>query len=388
MGSSNADDTPPSATRRTHTAWVDVGARGSRAPKRGFSALSAFSANTLLIVACCVIFFLDGCLAKVPVQVSKWRVAAGQSQAWDDLHRAHGAMTQIAFPPGAHGVGKIFVWAGDLPPKIVLEIDPIAEADYQLVSPLRAWLQFTTAQAIMSFAPDGTVQGLQFWRFIGYGFLHFDLTHLAFNMVGLFVFGPIVEERFGRRRYLAVFSVSVVAGALLFLVLNALGIAVAGDSDIQIPGLLSSDPFTPLIGASGGVYGIILAAAWLAPEEEILLLYLIPMRIRVLALLLLALAVWALLSSSRNAGGEAAHLGGAIAGWWVARRPHVIDDFFDLFGRRISPRTARPLPIDGREVDSILDKADTLGLSALTERERAMLRAATEALRRHESDGR
>jgi hypothetical protein len=99
-------------------------------------------------------------------------------------------------------------------------------------------------------------------------------------------------------------------------------------------------------------------------------------RIRVLALVLLGLAVWALLSSGRNAGGEAAHLGGALAGWWVARRPHLLDDFFDLFGRRISPRNTRPLPIDEREVDRILAKVRAQGLGSLNERERTVLRSA------------
>jgi membrane associated rhomboid family serine protease len=348
-------------------AWIE------RSPIGG---ITRYSANTLLIIVCCAVFIIDGMMAKVPVQISKWRVTAGQSQAWEDLHRAHGPFTTISLPPNVQGVGKTYVWAGNLPAEVAITIDPIAEADSVLVSPLRGWLQFTTAQAILSFAPDGTTQGLQFWRFIGYGFLHFDLTHILFNMIGLWVFGPIVESRFGRRRFLGIFSVSVVAGALLFLVLNALGIAFSSDANIQIPGLLSSDPYTPLIGASAGVYGIILAAAWLEPDEEVLLLFLIPVRIRVLALVLLGLAVWALLSSGRNAGGEAAHLGGALAGWWVARRPHLLDDFFDLFGRRISPRNTRPLPIDEREVDRILAKVRAQGLGSLNERERTVLRSA------------
>jgi membrane associated rhomboid family serine protease len=220
------------------------------------------------------------------------------------------------------------------------------------------------------------MQGLQFWRFVGYGFLHVGLSHILFNMVGLWVFGGIVEERFGRRRYFAIFSVSVVAGALLFLLLNAFGIALGSGSGVNIPGLLSSDPYTPLIGASAGVYGIILAAAWLAPDEEVLLLFILPIKIRILAILLLGMAVFALLTSGQNAGGEAAHLGGAIAGWWVARRPHLLDDFFDLFGRRVSPRSTRPLPVDEREIDRILDKVRDKGLASLSERERETLRAA------------
>jgi membrane associated rhomboid family serine protease len=361
-------------------------AGGPRPPRRGgwisrspIGGLTRLSANSVLIIVCCALFVLDLVLPETPVQLSEWRVTPGQEQAWQDLQRAHGVVTTRALAPDAQGVGRWIVWAGNIPPAVSAWIDPIAEADYLMVSPLRGWLQFTTAQAIVSFAPDGTMQGLQFWRFIGYGFLHVGLAHLLFNMVGLWVFGGIVEERFGRRRYFAIFAVSVIAGALLFLVLNAFGIALGGGTaaGLSIPGLLSSDPYTPLVGASAGVYGIILAAAWLAPDEEVLLFFVLPMRIRTLALVLLALAVYALLSSGRNAGGEAAHLGGAVAGWWVARRPHLLDDFFDLFGRRVSPRSTRPLPVDEREIDRILDKVRDKGLGSLSPRERDALRSAS-----------
>ncbi|MEY3144328.1 MAG: Rhomboid protease GluP [Planctomycetota bacterium] len=365
-------------TRSTRFAGARGAPRGggwlSRTPIGGLGRLSA---NSILIILCCVVFLLDGWLPKTPVQLSQWRVTQGQEQAWEDLQRAHGAVRMIALSPNPQGIGRWFVWPGSLPPELALNVDPIAEADYLMVSPLRAWLQFTTAQAIVSFAPDGTMQGLQFWRFIGYGFLHVGLSHIIFNMIGLWVFGGIVEERFGRRRYFAIFAVSVVAGALLFLLLNAFGVALGSGGGMNIPGLLSSDPYTPLVGASAGVYGIILAAAWLAPDEEVLLFFILPMKIRTLALLLLGIAVFALLTSGRNAGGEAAHLGGAIAGWWVARRPHLLDDFFDLFGRRVSPRSSRPLPVDEREIDRILDKVRNKGLASLSERERETLRAAS-----------
>jgi membrane associated rhomboid family serine protease len=357
----------PGARRAPRGGWF------SRTPIGGLRRLSA---NSILIIVCCVVFLLDIWLPKIAVQLSQWRVTPGQEQAWEDLQRAHGAVRVSGLTPNPQGVGRWLVWAGNLPPEIALRVDPIAEADYVMVSPLRAWLQFTTAQAIVSFAPDGTMQGLQFWRFVGYGFLHVGLSHIVFNMIGLWVFGGIVEERFGRRRYFAIFAVSVVAGALLFLLLNAFGIALGSGSGMNIPGLLSSDPYAPLVGASAGVYGIILAAAWLAPDEEVLLLFILPIKIRILALLLLAFAMFALLTSGPNAGGEAAHLGGAIAGWWVARRPHLLDDFFDLFGRRVSPRSTRPLPVDEREIDRILDKVRDRGLASLSERERETLRAA------------
>jgi membrane associated rhomboid family serine protease len=369
--------------------------RGARSPRLGgwvsrspIGGLTRLSANSVLIIVCCAVFLLDLLMPKMAVQLSEWRVTPGQEQAWEDLQRSHGAVTTLEPRANEQGVGRRIVSAGNIPGEVALSIDPIAEADYLMVSPLRAWLQFTTAQAIVSFSPDGTMQGLQFWRFLGYGFLHIGFQHLLLNMVGLWVFGGIVEERFGRRRYSAIFAVSVVAGALLFLVLNAFGIALGGGAGgINIPGLLSSDPYTPLVGASAGVYGIILAAAWLAPDEEVLLFFVAPVRIRTLALILLAIAVYALLSSGRNAGGEAAHLGGALAGWWVARRPHLLDDFFDLFGRKISPRSTRPLPVSEREIDRILDKVRDKGLGSLNDRERETLRSGRDTVRGSDSRG-
>ena len=203
----------PGARRAPRGGWF------SRTPIGGLGRLSA---NSILIIVCCVVFLLDIWLPKIAVQLSQWRVTPGQEQAWEDLQRAHGEVRVIGLTPNPQGVGRWLVWAGNLPPEIALRVDPIAEADYVMVSPLRAWLQFTTAQAIVSFAPDGTMQGLQFWRFVGYGFLHVGLSHIVFNMIGLWVFGGIVEERFGRRRYFAIFAVSVVAGALLFLLLKKL----------------------------------------------------------------------------------------------------------------------------------------------------------------------
>jgi hypothetical protein len=181
-------------------------------------------------------------------------------------------------------------------------------------------------------------------------------------------------------------------GAFLFLLLNALGLAWYSWKGEQflLPGLLFNDPYLPLIGASGGVYGIILAAAWLRPDDDILVFYVLPVRFKHFALVLIGVSVLTLLQNGANAGGEAAHLGGAIAGWWVAQRPHLLDDFFDFLGRATpkgraklaggASAAARRAP-DTAEVDRILDKVRENGLQSLTERERETLRAATDASR-------
>ena len=336
------------------------------------------SAHVALIVACCAVFVLDAFLGRVPVQYGGWVVAPGQEQAFEDLRRSGVPTTTVLMEPGPNGVGTMFMLPGAIPSPVA--VDPIARAEYAMVSPLRKWLQFTTAQAVVSIQPNGAWTGLEVWRFVGYGLLHVSLLHLLLNMVGLWFFGPIVEGAYGRRRFLAIFFLGVVAGAFLFLLLNALGIAWlrTQGTDFMIPGLLFNDPYLPLIGASAGVYSVILAAAWLRPNDEVLLFFVIPMRLKWLAVGLIAVSVYTLLQAGTNAGGEAAHLGGALAGWWVARRPHLLDDFFDLFGRGGPPRADGSRAPSESEIDRILDKVRRSGLASISERERQALRRASQ----------
>ena len=251
---------------------------------------------------------------------------------------------------------------------------------------LQAWLQFTTAQALMFPSATRGLDGFEFWRFFGYQFLHADIMHIGLNMLGLFFFGPIVEQYLGRKRYLAFYLLCGLFGALLFMLLNAGGIA----SMTLFPGsairpFLPDSPFTSLIGASACVYGVILAAAYLAPNEKILLFFVVPMRLKTFGYLVIAIALFSVFTRVQNAGGEAAHLGGAIAGAWFIRRPHQLHGFFDLLGRvdptSRSSRARRAQKkgsiLDEAEIDRILAKIRTNGMSSLTERERAALRDAS-----------
>ncbi|MFM7134482.1 MAG: rhomboid family intramembrane serine protease [Planctomycetota bacterium] len=352
----------------------------NRSPQRSTRSLGArrpnWSANLIFIVVCCAVYLLDAFLSARPVdvQVGEWEVV---DQAKLSEIVSSGIPTKaVKVDKRSGGVSLVYLVPAEVPDKMVRFVTPLAVTEVISVSPLRAWLQFTTAQAIIEFDPLGHMQGGEVWRFLGYGLLHVNLTHLIFNMIGLWIFGPIVEARLGPRRYLALVLTSIIAGALLFLLLNGAGIAWLKLTKQTVGGLLFTDPYTPLIGASGGVYGVILAAAWLYPKEEILFLFVIPMRLSLFAIGLVAMSVFTLLQAGQNAGGEAAHLGGAMAGWLVVRKPHLLDDFFDLFGRRRAPAQVAP---GTAEIDRILDKVRDHGLGSLTERERATLRSASEA---------
>lgn len=246
-----------------------------------------------------------------------------------------------------------------------------------LLDPLAFYGHFSTAKAIY---------GLEFWRFLTFQFLHGGWIHLAFNMMGIWFLGRLVEDQLGPKKFLAFYLVCGIFGGLMYLLLNLLG----GVLGLRVPGLLMNDPATPLIGASAGVFGVVMACAYIAPNSTVQLLFPpIPMKMKVFAYGFVALALLMLLLGSSNAGGEAAHLGGAIAGFYFIRNTHHLIDFFDVLGdsrkpkppKRGRPRGRAP-SVSQQEVDRVLDKVQASGLGSLTDAEKAVLRQATDRQRR------
>ena len=171
----------------------------------------------------------------------------------------------------------------------------------------------------------------QVWRLLTFQFLHAGAWHLVGNMVGLYFFGPLVESYLGRRRFLAFYLLCGVAGPILYL-----GFASAG--------ILHTSMYTPLIGASAGIFGILIASAVVAPNATILIYGIIPMQLKTAALLLLAFAAYSVFTNGRNAGGEAAHLGGAAVGYLLIRHSDWLDWAERLVPRRGGGRTAAVRP--------------------------------------------
>ncbi len=150
--------------------------------------------------------------------------------------------------------------------------------------------------------PGGFESRFEPWQLVTYAFLHANLAHIFFNMLALYMFGAEVERLFGARFYAAYYFASVVSAALCHLV---------------VTGLLGAEPY-PTLGASGGVYGLLLAFGMYFPHRTVMLLFPpIPMRARtfVIAFALLEL----ILGITQTAAGVAhfAHLGGMLGGWLV-----------------------------------------------------------------------
>lgn len=273
---------------------------------------------------------------------------------------------------------------------------------------LDAWGHFSTAKGFF---------GLEVWRFLTFQFLHVNITHLGFNLLGLWFSGYLVEEFLGsRKRFLAFYLTCGIFGALMYLLLNLTGnvlvfhLGLTGST--KLPFLLFDSVYTPLVGASAGIFGVLMAAAYAAPDEIVDVLGVIPTKMRTAVYGFTLLALANLYFGSKNAGGEAAHIGGAIAGFFFIRRMHLLRDFFDVFGdSREGDRPARPAPASNRpagdatvrrsrsffeklihpvdrtpapaEVDRILAKITEQGMESLTRAERLTLLRDSRSKRGH-----
>ena len=247
------------------------------------------------------------------------------------------------------------------------------------MSPLQKWLHFSTEKVI---------GGAQLWRLLGFQFLHADFGHLLFNMIGLFFFGPLVERFLGGKRFLAFYLLCGIMGALLYLLLNLMGwVAIDQLKWYSVPGLLFNSTGVPLIGASAGVYGVVIGGAVLHPRATVLLFFLLPIRLATLAIGLIAISIIMVFIGTQNPGGEAAHLGGAIAGWYFIRNPQRLHDLFNFFGqvdptsKHFAMKGPRPVRASGRrqdaQVDRILDKISREGLQSLSKKEKQILAEAS-----------
>ena len=140
------------------------------------------------------------------------------------------------------------------------------------------------------------------WQLVTYGFLHGGLGHIFFNMLGLYMFGSDIERLFGSRYFLAYYFACLVSAALCQLLV----VALAG-----------GPPF-PTLGASGALYGLLLAFGMYFPRRMVMLIFPpIPMPARVFVFVFGGLEL--LFGVTGTAAGVAhfAHLGGMLGGWIV-----------------------------------------------------------------------
>ena len=146
--------------------------------------------------------------------------------------------------------------------------------------------------------------GFQPWQLISYGFMHADFGHIFFNGIALYQFGARLEMHWGPKKYLTYFMACVIGAGLCQLAFMA----------------LFPENAAPTLGASGGVYGLLLAYGMLFPRERVMLLIPpIPMSARTLVLVFGALSVVLGVTGTASGIAHFAHLGGMLFGWLLIR---------------------------------------------------------------------
>ncbi len=141
------------------------------------------------------------------------------------------------------------------------------------------------------------------WQVVSYAFLHGGLAHLLFNMYGLYMFGGDVERVWGPRRYLTYYFVCAIAAAIAQLIVSTL-----------------SGAYYPTVGASGALFGLLLAFARCFPYRVVMPLFPpIPMRAPVFVMVFGALELLLGVSGTQSGVAHFAHLGGLAGGYLYLR---------------------------------------------------------------------
>jgi membrane associated rhomboid family serine protease len=142
------------------------------------------------------------------------------------------------------------------------------------------------------------------WQLLTYGFLHGGFTHLFFNMFALFMFGSEIENLFGAKRYLIYYLVCVVGAALMHLIIVT----------------TSNMPPLPTVGASGAVFGLLLAFGMAFPKRMIIMLFPpIPMPAWLFVTLYGLLELYLGITQTQQGVAHFAHLGGMATGFVLIR---------------------------------------------------------------------
>ncbi|MGK7393682.1 MAG: rhomboid family intramembrane serine protease [Candidatus Cyclobacteriaceae bacterium M3_2C_046] len=233
------------------------------------------------------------------------------------------------------------------------------------------------------------------WTIITYAFAHSlsDIFHIIFNMLVLYWFGKLIQEYLGSKKLIGLYVWGAIAGGLVYLMAYNL---IPFYRDFL-------GTFSGMVGASASVFAVSVAAATLMPDYRFFLLFIGPVKIKYIVAVYIFISFLGIVGG--NAGGNLAHLGGAILGFifvkqlqkgndWSQPVSSVMDFFKNLFKRKPKikvshsrPRkekakqksyqqtttTRRPNQPDQKEIDAILDKISEKGYDSLTKEEKEKL---------------
>ncbi len=247
----------------------------------------------------------------------------------------------------ANAVFWVAMWTGLIPPRLAFD-----------------YLGFTAAEAYK-----------EPWTIVTYMFVHGGFFHVFINMLMLFFFGPPLEELWGGKEFLKYYAICGVAGALFNL------------GAMAFPGLGTGT--IPIVGASGAVYGVMLAYALNWPNSLVWIYAIFPIKVKYLVMILGAMTFFSAFGGATDGIAHFAHLGGLVVGYIYLKKGWQLGVHWEGWKKQLRRRKlrvvqggrgkpSRPEPADEEArilevVDKLLDKIAASGLESLTPEERRFL---------------
>ena len=189
---------------------------------------------------------------------------------------------------------------------------------------------------MLMLTPYSVIHRLAVWQLVTYMFLHAGFWHILFNMFALWMFGGELERTWGSRRFLRYYFLTGIGAGLCVV-------------------LLSPSSVVPTVGASGAIYGILLAYGLLFPNRTIYVpiffFFFIPMPAKYLVMILGGIAFLSAVSAQGGSISHVAHLGGMMFGFFYMRGGSVFFDLRNYYYRWLRYRRKRQFEVYMRERD-------------------------------------
>lgn len=231
---------------------------------------------------------------------------------------------------------------------------------------------------VLGLTPVQVLENLSVYQLVTYMFLHGGFFHILINMFVLWMFGSEIELTWGTKQFFKYYFLTGIAGGIFT-------VAFQPSSSI------------PTIGASGAIYGLLVAYAVMFPNRTIYLYFLFPLKVKYAVLVFVALEFMASLSANPDGIGHLAHLGGAVVGFlyikldwrlkrifgWLSPRRYFERLRYKRQSFKINKNRQETEEIMKR-VDQLLDKINAVGYKNLTEEEKRFLGNASNILSKKE----
>lgn len=176
--------------------------------------------------------------------------------------------------------------------------------------------QFAFFNPILPGSPELLNPNFKIWQPLTYMFLHGGIGHLISNMLGLLIFGPAIETFFGSKRFLIYYLITGIGASSIYSLVNVYDM-LQYPADSEIYDLLA---ITPMVGASGAIFGILIAYGYLFPNNELIIFpFPIPIKAKYMVTLYGLYELYSGIQGTSMGIAHFAHLGGLLVGFILLR---------------------------------------------------------------------